>query len=97
MMRDLHTLREEMDRIDGQLADVFRQRMDLAKEIALYKQANQLSISDPAREQEVLNHAAARCGQELGGYAARLYEMLFLLSRDYQNRCVVNDNQQPQG
>ena len=81
---DLTELRSEIDRIDDQLVQLFRERMQISGEIADYKQKNQMPIFVPAREKEKLRDVAEKAGPELADYTRVLYSMLFELSRSYQ-------------
>ena len=51
--KDLEECRLEINRIDEQIAGLFEQRMDVARDIAEYKKEYGLQIFDAAREQEV--------------------------------------------
>lgn len=53
-MRNIAELRKEIDRIDTQLLSLIKQRLEVAKEVGLYKKAHNLPIIDKAREKEVL-------------------------------------------
>jgi chorismate mutase/prephenate dehydratase len=81
---DIRHLREEIDRIDSQLIELFLQRMDISAQVAQYKLAHNLPIHVPAREQEILDAMAEKAGPEMDVYARTLYEAIFELSRSYQ-------------
>ena len=83
---DLNELRQQINRIDDELLDLFTRRMDLASQVAEYKRENDLPILQPAREREILKKAADKAGPELGGYARVLFSMLMELSKSYQNK-----------
>ncbi len=83
---DLNELRQEMDRIDDQLVQLFDARMDVAARIADYKKAHQLPILHPARERDKLQDVAKKAGPEMANYTRVLYSMLFELSRSYQSK-----------
>ena len=53
-MDDLETSRKKINQIDQQIAALFEQRMDAAKNVALYKKQYGLQIFDSSREQEIL-------------------------------------------
>ena len=74
---DLQDYRKHIDRIDNELIQLFKERMDVIRQIALYKKEHGLPILDAAREQEKLN--SIDCP-----YTRKLYTMLFELSREYQ-------------
>lgn len=81
---ELSDYRQEMDRIDKQLVDLFGQRMTLSADIAKLKEDKHLPIYDPARERDKLKSVGDMVGPDLRGYTERLYTMLFELSRAKQ-------------
>ena len=84
-MEDLRGPRQEIDRIDGELARLFEARMAAAAEIAARKRALGLPVRDPAREREVLEQAAARIeNPAMRPRFAALMEALMAQSRAYQ-------------
>ncbi|MBQ1647628.1 MAG: chorismate mutase, partial [Bacteroidales bacterium] len=88
-MEDLRGPRQEIDRIDGELARLFEARMAAAAEIAARKRALGLPVRDPAREREVLEQAAARIGAPaLRPRFAALMEALMAQSRAYQTELL---------
>ena len=50
----LDDYREEIDRIDEQIIELFGRRMEVARRIGEYKKENGLNILDSAREEEKL-------------------------------------------
>lgn len=83
---DINDYRQEIDAIDRELVELFRQRMEVAAKIADYKKENNLPILVPAREREKLKEVAEQAGPEMAPYARVLYSMLFELSRSYQGK-----------
>lgn len=57
---NLEKIREHIDRIDGELAKLFEERMEIVQEVAAYKKANNLPVRDLAREQLVLGNCKRR-------------------------------------
>ena len=55
-MRDLKEIRADINEIDVRMGQLFHQRMQLAKEVAVYKQANQMPVFDKAREEQILEN-----------------------------------------
>lgn len=53
-MKDLNTLRGEIDAIDTQLVELFEQRMHCARGVAEYKIKNNLPVLDASREEQVI-------------------------------------------
>ena len=83
---EIQDLRKEIDAIDDQLVQLFKQRMDVAAQIADYKKAENLPIFVPAREREKLADVAQKAGEDMANYTRVLYSMLFELSRSYQSK-----------
>lgn len=85
---DIKDLRNEIDRIDGELTKLFRERMETAAEIAKYKKENNIPVFNKEREREVLNSVTAGMPDELQGHTKTLYETIFNLSRSYQKKII---------
>lgn len=85
---DIKDLRNNIDRIDGELTKLFKERMETAAEIAKYKKENNMAVFNKEREREVLNSVTERMPSELQGYTKTLYETIFNLSRSYQKRII---------
>ena len=86
---DIKELRNEIDRIDGELTKLFKERMETAAEIAKYKKENNMPVFNKEREREVLNSVTEGMPSELQGYTKTLYETIFNLSRSYQKRIIT--------
>lgn len=85
---DIKDLRNDIDRIDGELTRLFKERMETAAEIAKYKKENNMPVFNKEREREVLNSVTENMPAELQGYTKTLYETIFNLSRSYQKRII---------
>lgn len=55
-MRDLASLREEIDQLDEQLWEVVGQRADVVRQIGEWKRQHGEQVVQPERWQEVLQH-----------------------------------------
>ena len=53
-MRDLKEIRKDIDKIDNQLIELFKQRMDCARDVGIYKQANNIVDETPIQTHD--NH-----------------------------------------
>ena len=81
----LEQLREKIDKIDDQMLRLFEERMDIAAEVAAYKQANGLPILDRKRETEKLQSISGKVRPEIEPLAHTLYDTMFELSRSHQS------------
>ncbi|MCQ2514111.1 MAG: prephenate dehydratase [Ruminococcus sp.] len=88
-MRNLSEIRTDIDRIDKQMIDLFKQRMNCSKEVGIYKQANNIPVLNQARENEILDSIEEK-GGEYGTYARLLYSNIMELSRALQHNIVNN-------
>ena len=86
-MRDLNGIRQEINEIDEKLTELFRRRMDCARDVAEYKKANDIPILNAEREREVLDRVQER-GGEYGLPARLLYTDIMELSRALQHTIV---------
>jgi len=73
----MEELRAKIDKTDEELLRLFNERMEIVRQIALYKKKHGLPLLDAAREREKL--AAIDCP-----YAKKLCATLMELSREYQ-------------
>ena len=81
-MKDLKQLRAEIDVIDRQMVELFRQRMEVARGVAEYKIANGIPVLDPERERQVLEAKAAMVDEpELKADVNKLFETIMSMSR----------------
>ena len=81
---ELKDYRDQLDRIDGQLVSLFKERMETVKSIADYKKEHNTPVLAAGREREILYRVTGLCGEELQEYTKILYSTLLELSRDYQ-------------
>lgn len=85
-MRDLETLRNEIDKIDSQLLPLFLERMDLCREVAEYKRSVNMPVLDRERERAVLENKIKQLpapGRENEVY--EFFSGIMSISRDAQN------------
>ena len=84
---DLNEIRVRIDAVDNQLLKLFLERMELAEEVAAYKQAHNLPILNKERERAVLAKVTAAAGDK-ERYAYHLYSTLFELARSRQAELI---------
>ena len=88
---NLEELREQIDAVDKELMEKFRERMALSAEIAKFKKANGMPILDVEREKLKLNKIAKNVEDELSGFTSKLYLTLADLSKVYQGQILDMD------
>ncbi len=81
--------REEINRIDTEMARLFRERMIASGKVAQYKKETGMPIFDPVREEEVLRRGEARMEDEtLRSYYVNFLRANMDISKAYQSRLL---------
>ena len=62
---DLSVIRKNIDAIDDQLLELFRQRMDLTCQVAQYKAAHNMVVFQSEREKAIIRSVRDRSPEEL--------------------------------
>lgn len=88
-MRDLSEIRVDIDKIDNELIELFKKRMNCAKEVGIYKKANNIPVLNQQRENEILDSVAER-GGEYGSHARLLFSNIMELSRALQHNIICS-------
>lgn len=89
---ELSDYRTRLDEIDEELLRLFSERMNIAAEIASWKQENSLPVLDARREKEKLRRIEEMSDPELSDYSFTLFSMLMELSRSRQNRILHRES-----
>ena len=89
---DIQHIRQEIDNIDTQLVDLFRQRMEKAASVAEYKKANNMNIYDPARERALLQRVSDLAGEEHEANTRLMFSLLMDLSKSYQAKLLLPES-----
>jgi chorismate mutase/prephenate dehydratase len=90
---DIKYIRSSIDEIDEKLIDGFSARMNLAEEVAEYKRAGNLAITDEAREQEILDKAVSQVSGDLSGEVNIFMRTLMALSREHQRDMLLSGDE----
>ena len=77
---EIEQIREQIDAVDGQLLQLFLERMRLGEEVAAYKKAHNLPVLNKAREREILARVQAEAG-DMEPYAYQLFTTLIALNK----------------
>ena len=90
-MNNLDEARIKINEIDQKLIDLFKQRMELSKEIGLYKYENNLPILDESRE-EILKNKDLKLlnDKNLEKYYLMFLEGVLNSSKEYQ-KDIINE------
>lgn len=88
-MNELDELRAKIDGIDRQIVDLYEERMDVCREVGLYKLRAQKPILDSGREAEVLKSKTDLVkNPEMKPYVIALFEQIMAQSRMIQTKLI---------
>ena len=87
-MKDLKECREILNAIDPMIRELFIKRMEVVKEVALYKKANNMSIFDAQREKEMIDRLTKEVDDELRPYYLAFLENMLEISKEYQKELI---------
>lgn len=88
---DLSDIRQEIDSIDNQILELFIQRMQAAEKVAMVKKRDGTPISNPKREQEILERMEEE-GGEFGSGARTMLATLIDISCAYQQMLLYGED-----
>ncbi len=88
-METLDQIRQEIDKTDKQLSELFIRRMDLADRVAACKISTFAPIFRADREREILENIARSMPAELTTKGKSLFSSLMLLSREKQYSAYI--------
>lgn len=83
---ELTELRQEIDKIDKELVELFKRRMNCSAAVAEYKKKHDIPVLAPSRERALISKISELSGEELESYTRTLYSTILELSRSYQHK-----------
>ncbi len=81
---NLNECRQEIDKINNEILELFLKRMEVSSAVADYKLANNMPVLQPEREKAILDEVAEKSGEDMADYATALFSDIMTLSRAYQ-------------
>ena len=95
-MTELEQYRQEIDRIDGELVQLFLERMAVTGKVGEYKQRAGIPVLDAGREKQVIAAKTALTGDPARkADVAALYEGIMAISRRQQRKLVREGAEEP--
>lgn len=86
---ELRELRDEIDRIDGDIVELLAKRLRLVMKVGEYKRANGLAVYDAERERDLLARVGNAAPSPLEpAMAQRIFQCVIQESRDLEKRHV---------
>lgn len=88
-MSELDRIRENINSIDEQMAQLFARRMELSGQVAAYKKERGLSVRDVERERELIRRNCENITDaDVGSYYAQFLRKVIDLSCAYQSKLL---------
>lgn len=84
----LDSAREEINRIDREMARLFLRRMRAVALVAEYKRAEGMAVYDPERERQVIERNSALLPEDMREYYAAYQSGVMSVSRMYQKKLL---------
>lgn len=95
MELDLNEIRKDIDGIDEQLLQLFKQRMVLTRDVARYKAANNMVVFQGDREKAIIDRVKQNSPEELKKSAAFLFMNIMDISKCAQASDITPDEAIP--
>ena len=91
-MEDLSKLRQDIDRIDRQIVELFEERMSVSRQVAEYKIANGKKVLDRARELEKLETLGNLTNDSFNRHGIQeLFQQVMAMSRKLQYQLLAEE------
>ncbi len=81
---DLEKIREKIDCVDDEIAELYGRRMELIKQVVEAKKQSGKATSDPERERKILLRVSDKVDSDCQVYLKRVFESIFETSKAYQ-------------
>jgi len=81
---NLSETRNKIDAIDDQIAKLYAERIDLAKDVAENKVKEGLPVENAEREKQIINRVTAELPDNMKLYCKQVFETMFETSKAYQ-------------
>lgn len=87
---DLTKLREQIDAIDGQIVELYEQRMEVSRQVAEYKIETGKKVFDKTREEQKIRSVKSMTHNEFNSYGIEeLFEQIMSMSRKLQYQMLT--------
>ncbi|MBQ3116488.1 MAG: prephenate dehydratase [Clostridia bacterium] len=81
---ELNKIREQIDKIDDNIAKLYDERMKLVGQVSEAKKQSGKAVNDPDREKKILLRVTENVAEENQVYLKRVFETIFETSKAYQ-------------
>lgn len=92
---NLNEIRNQIDSMDREILDLFQKRMNLCRDVAAYKKANNMQIFQESREQQILNKMEYLAEDDMKAGARALFTVIMDISKKLQQQLISADSDAP--
>ena len=92
---NLSDIRIQIDQIDREILDLFQKRMNLCRDVAAYKKANNMQIFQESREQQILNKMEYLAEDDMKSGAKALFTVIMDISNQLQTQLISDKENLP--
>ena len=86
-MKEIETLRDEIDLIDDKIVEFFERRIELAVKIGAIKKLNSMEITDAEREKDIIKMAVSKLkNKDFLVETEELFKNILKLSKNVQRK-----------
>ncbi len=89
---ELNQIRQQIDKVDDKIAELYGERMELIKSVIEAKRQSGKDTYDPEREKKILLRVADKVGEDCQVYLKRVFETIFETSKAYQTMNSQSDS-----
>ncbi len=90
---NLDELRQEINQLDQEIIEAFSKRMDLCRQVAVYKKEHHLQIFQNAREEEIIKRVSDQAPEPLKAPTAHLFKNIMDISKHLQYREIMEQEE----
>ena len=83
---NLDEIRVIIDSLDQEITALLVKRMEVTRDVAAYKKANDLPVYHPEREKAVIAKVSQLAGEDYAPYIAAIYQNMMDESKKYQEK-----------
>lgn len=85
-MTELNLLRKKIDKVDEQLIQLLKERIEISKKIGEIKKKNNIAIYDKNRENEIISKFIDCENEANKKYIENFLKNIFAISKEVQNK-----------
>ncbi len=90
---NLDELRQGINELDKEIIEAFSKRMELCRQVAVYKKENGMQIFQNAREEEIIRRVSGEAPEGLKAPTAQLFKNIMDISKHLQYREIMEQDE----